>query len=120
MGLTRVYQRLVLDPRLSESETLQKHRIRVRGRLTKVREEIQRQSKHDIRGNAPNQQSARSRGGRAIPDYGPRLVALIERTIAPDSWDVHGGSGTIVYYRPLRVLVVQATSTVTSVVSSMD
>ena len=53
-----------------------------------------------------------SRGGGAIPDFGPDLVALIERTIAPDFWDVHGGPGTIVYYAPLRVLVVRATGDV--------
>lgn len=51
-------------------------------------------------------------GGGAIPDYGPGLVALIERTIAPEFWDVAGGHGTIVYYAPLRALVVRATSEV--------
>ena len=50
-------------------------------------------------------------GGRAgPPDWGESLVELIERTIAPAFWDVHGGPGTIVYYQPLRVLVVRATS----------
>ena len=53
-----------------------------------------------------------SRGGGAIPDYGPGLVELIERTIAPEFWDVAGGPGTIFYYAPLRVLVVRATSEV--------
>ncbi len=51
-------------------------------------------------------------GGGVIPDYGPALVALIERTIAPEFWDIVGGPGTIVYYAPLRVLVVRATSDV--------
>lgn len=51
-------------------------------------------------------------GGRAVPDYGPALVDLIERTIAPGFWDSQGGPGTIVYYSPLRVLVVRATSEV--------
>ena len=51
-------------------------------------------------------------GGGAVPDYGPGLVALIERTIAPEFWDVVGGPGTIVYYAPLRALVVRATSEV--------
>ncbi len=51
-------------------------------------------------------------GGGAIADYGPGLVALIERTIAPEFWDVAGGPGTIVYYAPLRALVVRATSDV--------
>lgn len=51
-------------------------------------------------------------GGGAVRDYGADLVALIERTIAPDSWDVNGGPGSIVYYAPLQVLVVRATSEV--------
>ena len=53
-----------------------------------------------------------ARGGRPIPDYGPALVALIERTIAPEFWDTNGGPGTIVYYQPLMCLVVRATSEV--------
>jgi len=57
-----------------------------------------------------NQGSAR--GGRAVPDYGPSLVALIERTIAPGFWDTNGGPGTIVYYQPLMCLVVRATTEV--------
>jgi hypothetical protein len=52
-------------------------------------------------------------GGRAgPPDHGRELVELIERTINPAFWDVVGGPGTIVYYRPLQCLVVRATSEV--------
>ena len=50
------------------------------------------------------------RGGPTVADYGPSLVALIERTIAPEFWDTNGGPGTIVYYQPLMCLVVRATS----------
>ncbi|MCO6454036.1 MAG: hypothetical protein J5I93_01870 [Pirellulaceae bacterium] len=49
-------------------------------------------------------------GGAAGGDYGQSLVELIQRTIAPEFWDVNGGPGTIVYFAPLRVLVVRATS----------
>ena len=45
-------------------------------------------------------------------DYGPDLVALIERTINPAFWDTVGGPGSIVYYQPLQCLVVRATSEV--------
>ncbi len=49
-------------------------------------------------------------GGQAGPaDYGPELVDLIERTINPDFWDTNGGPGTIVYFAPLRCLVITAT-----------
>lgn len=52
-------------------------------------------------------------GGSAVPpDYGPALVALIERTINPAFWDVNGGPGTIRYYAPLQCLVVRATTEV--------
>jgi hypothetical protein len=50
-------------------------------------------------------------GGRAGPaDHGAELVDLIERTINPAFWDTNGGPGTIVYYAPLRCIVVRATS----------
>ena len=51
-------------------------------------------------------------GAERAPDYGLALVELIQTTIEPDSWDVHGGPGTIVYYAPLHALVVRATSEV--------
>jgi hypothetical protein len=47
-------------------------------------------------------------GGGAIPDFGPALVDLIQATITPKAWDVNGGSSTIVYYKPLLLLVVRA------------
>ena len=51
-------------------------------------------------------------GGAVGPDFGPDLVALIERTINPSFWDTVGGPGSIIYYRPLMCLVVRATSEV--------
>jgi hypothetical protein len=52
-------------------------------------------------------------GGAAVrTDWGPDLVDLIERTINPSFWDVAGGPGTIVYFRPLQCLVVRATAEV--------
>lgn len=51
-------------------------------------------------------------GGAMTGDWGPALVALIERTIAPDKWDTVGGPFSIMYYAPLRVLVVRATAEV--------
>lgn len=40
---------------------------------------------------------------------GQALVDLIQNTVAPDSWDVRGGPGTIIYYNPLRALVIRQT-----------
>lgn len=53
--------------------------------------------------------NAGARGGGGVSDLGPELVDLIERTISPKFWDVNGGPGTIIYYRPLHCLVVRAT-----------
>jgi len=51
-------------------------------------------------------------GAPGAPDWGPDLVALIERTINPSFWDTVGGPGSIYYYRPLLCLVVRATAEV--------
>jgi hypothetical protein len=45
-------------------------------------------------------------------DYGDDLVSLIQTTIAPKSWEVNGGLGTIYYWRGQRYLVVRNTSEV--------
>jgi hypothetical protein len=46
------------------------------------------------------------------PDSGQELADLIQRTIAPSTWDVNGGPGTIRYWRPGPALVVRQTSDV--------
>lgn len=51
-------------------------------------------------------------GGGAVPDSSAALIELIERTISPDHWDTNGGPGSIVYYQPLHVLVIRASSEV--------
>ncbi|MFO0821495.1 MAG: hypothetical protein U1A77_26360 [Pirellulales bacterium] len=52
------------------------------------------------------------RGGQGVPDNGQGLVDLIQATIHPGFWDVQGGPGTMIYYSPLRCLVVRATAEV--------
>ena len=54
-------------------------------------------------------QSGFGRGVAPGGDYGPQLVELIQRTIAPMSWDVNGGPGSIYYWQPGRALVVRQT-----------
>ena len=39
-------------------------------------------------------------------DYGPELVDIIQTVISPKTWDINGGPGAVVYYAPLRVLVI--------------
>ena len=50
--------------------------------------------------------------GWGPPDYGQHLVDLIQQTIAPQSWDVAGGRGSIRYWRPGKALVVRQTEEV--------
>ncbi len=52
------------------------------------------------------------RGRQPNDDYGQHLVDLIQKTIAPSTWDVNGGLGTIYYWRPGRALVVRQTGEV--------
>ncbi len=52
-------------------------------------------------------------GGRAArADYGQALVDLIQRTIAPSTWEVNGGLGSIYYWQPGRALVIRQTGDV--------
>jgi hypothetical protein len=59
----------------------------------------------------PSSASAGSSGG-GPQDDGQALVELIQATIAPQSWDVNGGSGSIVYWPAWHVLVVRQTDDV--------
>ncbi|MHC4181294.1 MAG: hypothetical protein ACYSWU_27675, partial [Planctomycetota bacterium] len=45
-------------------------------------------------------------------DHGQELVDLIQQTIAPQTWDVNGGLGSIYYWRPGRALVIRQTGEV--------
>jgi len=45
--------------------------------------------------------------GTMNDDHGEALVELIQQTIAPSTWDVNGGPGSIYYWRPGRAIVVR-------------
>jgi hypothetical protein len=51
-------------------------------------------------------------GLNAAADYGQQLAELIQATIAPGSWDVNGGTGSIYYWQPGRALVIRASGDV--------
>lgn len=134
LRMTRLYRELLSDPRLSESPTLRKYKARLWRRLMDIEDELERQRSYadrDPRCDAVAIQltinaaslagpartlaaygppDASALGGAAVADEGWALVALIQQTIRPEFWDVNGGPGTIVYYAPLRVLVVRANS----------
>jgi len=46
-------------------------------------------------------------GAMQVPDHGEVLVDLIQRTVAPNTWDVNGGPGSIYYWYPGRAIVVR-------------
>jgi hypothetical protein len=124
--ITRLYWQIRQDPRLAQSKTLQGYKAKLWSRLQRIKSDVRKDMARQSRNGAKDSQSdsrgpsqrppdyfaqpGDARGGRAVADWGPGLVALIERTIAPDFWDTNGGPGAIVYYYPLRVLVVRATS----------
>lgn len=134
LHMTRLYRELLSDPRLAGSPTLRKYKARLWRRLVDIEHELERQRSYaegDPRRDAVAVQltinaaslaspartlaaygppDASALGGAAVADEGWALVALIQQTIRPEFWDVNGGPGTIVYYAPLKVLVVRATS----------
>jgi len=59
------------------------------------------------RTTAASETAAESASGGAAQAL--QLIALIEATIQPESWDSNGGRGTIRYYSPLHLLVVRNT-----------
>ena len=136
-----LYREIRYHPRRLTSPTLERYRFQLRSRLLQIQKrlkrELARQAQESPRATSlaeattnavidqmslvgasaggPSQlfASKGAFGGAARPpDFGLALVELIQATIEPDSWDVHGGPGTIVYYAPLHALVVRATSEV--------
>jgi hypothetical protein len=126
-GLTTLFVELSHDTQMGEEERLTLGRT-IRARLVKVKEQIEKGAKARPATKAvaesagsnssPNQltssydyQRPTARGGAAGPDDdGQALVDLIQKTIAPETWDLTGGLGTIRYFSPLQVIVVRQTA----------
>jgi len=51
-------------------------------------------------------------GGTPVNDNGEQLVELIQTTIAPKTWDVNGGLGSIYYWQPGHALIIRQTGEV--------
>lgn len=89
----------------------QKWRGRLVSRLRSVRDDLQKQPQEETANASPSNPQAR--GGGAIHQRGAdELIDLITTTIDPETWDVHGGNGSIFYYSNLRVLVISQTQEV--------
>ncbi len=124
--LCELHYGIVRDPRFRSTIPLQDLRRQVASRLLSVQTDLQRQlfrarqtagktatsSGGRLASQTGGEGNAARAGGDGVPDNGQALVDLIQRTIHPDFWDVNGGPGTILYYRPLRCLVVRATDEV--------
>ena len=133
LKLTELYREIMTDRRILTSPTLNNYRVKLRARLLKILKSMAYAARHKTTNKYSNQtssllnilqqhlsRSSTAMGGadrmlqgnaaQGVPDYGPALVNLIKTTISPDFWDTNGGPGVIVYYPPLRLLVIRATS----------
>jgi hypothetical protein len=106
-----LYSELQQDQGLARS-TREQLRSKVRSRLLRLADQIAR------RANREERQAARAPTAVTVKTPADKqstlaqLVDLIQRTVAPSSWDVNGGPGTIYYFRPSRALVVRQTDEV--------
>lgn len=136
--LCALHREVQRDPRHEYAEAMKGYRVQAWARLKRIQTDLKNQLAREKRVKAPEvgtdpellaasdslaaslnlldvslsgPSALLARGGRAMPpDWGLELVDLIERTINPDFWDTNGGPGTIVYFAPLRCLVVTATT----------
>ncbi len=126
-GSQREYYKVKVESRLQQMSIQLKKRIARNKRLGKSkpperirgREETVELLGQQAAGAAPPARPLMGNGpagarGRQQPndDYGQHLVDLIQKTIAPSTWDVNGGLGSIYYWRPGRALVVRQTGEV--------
>ena len=59
----------------------------------------------------PRGRRASTFGGPAEQRSARQLIELIQETISPSSWDVNGGSSSVIrFYSPLNVLVIRAST----------
>jgi hypothetical protein len=140
--LVDLYRELAAHPKRDDSALVKELGWKLRSRLERVRDRIEEQSRRRDRrekqkdvvptlvtpeadvltqqmavpGGAAAGQGAQPAaaqpGGAPTIDYGPELVDLIQWTISPATWDINGGNGSVVYFAPLRVIVVSAPGTV--------
>lgn len=140
--MCEVYLEVVQDERFVTNHLLQQQKSKLHTRLIKIRDELKRQrsierrsAEKSRRGEDDQQQrelagslaahlqlASQTLGGPAAVfegatggapiDYADDLIDLITETISPTHWNVNGGSGSIMFYRPALALVVRASSEV--------
>jgi hypothetical protein len=118
--LVNLYRQLDSDRSLAHTERSKMQRG-LKFRLESLRDRLLRDALAQKRQQQRNEFRARragriskpgdSAGGGEIANA-VELIELIQNTIAPDTWDVNGGNGSISYFRLLKVLVVRQTGEV--------
>ena len=115
-----VFEQLKADKSLSHAE---RSRLRrgLKKRLESLRDRVLRDAivqKRQLRRTVLRAERAGRKSPRGPLSGGGEiaraveLIELIQNTIAPDSWDINGGNGSIRYFSLLRVLVVRQTGEV--------
>lgn len=118
--LVEIFTLMQQDDRRALSPTLARLVGKVRSRLRRTQTELQREERRRARKASASSPGLESVAERSEPDgrFGGRaqlaagnaqaLIDLIERTISPNTWDVNGGPGTVMYYAPRHALVIRA------------
>jgi hypothetical protein len=146
--MSDVYLEVVGDDRFISNPLLQQTKSKLHTRLLKIRDELKRQRSIDKRTVAKRrsdddqqqrevaaslaahlQLASQTLGGPAAVlegasggapvDFADDLIDLITETISPTQWNVNGGEGSIMFYRPALALVVRASSEVQSGVGGL-
>ena len=94
-----IYRRLSASNELAPAER-RRLQARLHARLVELRAVLERRVARERHGAHA--------GGGAGPAQ--ELIDLIQSTIAPESWAVNGGKGTILFYQPQNALVVRQTA----------
>ncbi|MEW4561722.1 hypothetical protein AB1K70_04305 [Bremerella sp. JC770] len=105
-----LYAEMMLNEEFAEFEK-EKWQAKLGSRLRSVRTDLEKiHAKQPARSLS---ETKSANGGGAIDQRGAdELIELITTTIDPETWEVHGGKGSIFYYSNFRVLVVRQTQDV--------
>lgn len=104
--LADLHQRLAADPRSGTVAAVRGLQRRVAGELVRAGLRLRSEAVVTAQGGPPTEAAGTGDGGRRAEAQS--LIDLIQATVRPESWDVHGGRGTIVYFANGHGLVVLA------------
>ncbi|PQO25417.1 hypothetical protein C5Y96_24050 [Blastopirellula marina] len=105
-----LYAEMMLNEDFAEYEK-EKLQAKLGSRLRSVRDDLKKLAEEQPAESLSEAKSAN--GGGAIDERGAdELIELITTTIDPETWEVHGGKGSIFYFSNFRVLVVRQTQDV--------